>query len=390
MKQYIDRFLNDKIRYLLKNFPAVAMLGPRQCGKSTLARHIMESESNTLFLDLEKISDRSRLTDPEMFFNLNKDKLICLDEIQRLPEIFNELRSVIDENERNGQFLILGSASRELIRQSSESLAGRIIFVELSPFSYPEVAEKYSGMDNLLYKYLVRGGFPRSFLAEDTALSFTWRQSFINTFLERDIPQIGIDIQPESMMRLWKMCAHSHGQVLNASRFGESLGISHTTVRKYLELLKSTFMIRILPPFYSKLKKRLIKSPKIYIRDTGILHALLQIKTMDDLMAHPVFGASWENMVIENVLNKYSDWDAGFYRTSNGAEIDLILNKANKRIAIECKVSTAPKVTRGFYSAMEDLDIQEAWVIAPVDEKYPLKENVFVISLPEFLKTEII
>jgi len=389
MKNFIHRSVTDQIIQLLNHFPAVAILGPRQSGKSTLAKHLIKENPDIFYLDLEKISDRNRLSDPEMFFKLNKNKLICMDEIQKLPEIFSVLRSVIDENDKNSQFLILGSASRDLIRQSSETLAGRIIYVELSPFMFSELEQTGATEENRLFKYWGRGGFPRSYLAEDEQLSFTWRQSFINTFLERDIPQFGFNIPPETMMRLWKMCSHSQGQVLNASRFGGSLGLSHTTVKKYLDLLKGTYMIRIIPPFYVNLKKRLVKSPKVYIRDTGILHTLLNINTMDDLSGHPVFGSSWETMVIENVLNRYSDWESGFFRTSNGIEIDLILEKGNRRIAIECKASTAPKVTQGFYSALEYLKIQEAWIIAPVDDTFPLKENVFVTSLPGFLNNSI-
>ncbi len=383
---FVDRSVTKQIKHFLNHFPAVAILGPRQSGKSTLARHLINKSENTIYLDLEKISDRNRLSDPELFFKLNKKKLICLDEIQRLPEIFSVLRSVIDENDRNGQFLILGSASRDLIRQSSETLAGRIIFIELSPFMLPEIEYKNRKGEDPLLKYWNRGGFPRSYLAEDKELSFTWRQSCINTFLERDIPQIQPNVPPDTMMRLWKMCSHNQGQVFNASAFGASLGLSHTTVKKYLDLFKGTYMVRILPPYHTNLKKRLVKSPKVYIRDTGILHALLNIESINDLHNHPVFGPSWETIIIENVLNKYSDWEAGFYRTSNGVEIDLILEKGNRRIAVECKASTAPKVTQGFYSALKDLKIREAWILAPVEGNYPLKENVLVTSLTEFLK----
>ena len=383
---FIERSIESKINNYLSHFPAVAILGPRQCGKSTLARYLVGGRKDTVYLDLEKPSDRNKLSDPEMFFRFNKDKLICLDEIQRLPEIFSVMRSVIDDNGRNGQFLILGSASRDLIRQSSESLAGRIIFTALTPFTIPEVENTSDNGAEFLLKYWNRGGFPRSYLAGSDELSMTWRQSFINTFLERDMLQFAPGVAPDLVMRLWKMCAHSQGQILNTSAFGASLGISHTTVRKYLDLLSGTYMIRELPPFSSNLKKRLIKSPKIYIRDIGILHALLNLETFDDLMAHPVFGPSWETLVIENVLQRFSGWEASFYRTSNGSEIDLILVKGDKRIAVECKVSTAPKVTRGFFQAMKDLAIARAWVIAPVDHTYPLKDNLFVTSLTKFLE----
>jgi len=387
---YIHREITVSLTKYLKNFPAVAILGPRQCGKSTLVKHLTKDLKDAIYLDLEKMDDRARLSEPELFFKLNRHKLICLDEIQRMPEIFRVLRSVIDENDRNWQFLISGSASRDLILQSSETLAGRIIYMHLTPFTYTELIKKVPFDFDTLVEYQLRGGFPRSYLAKDADLSFTWRKSFIESFLQRDLPQMGIHIPPELALRLWKMCAHSQGQLLNASKFGESLGINYQTIKKYLDIFQGTFMLRLLPPFYPNIKKRLVKSPKIYIRDTGILHALLNIVSINELLGHPVFGPSWETIVIENILQKYSDWDFGFYRTSHGAEIDLILQKGQKRIAIECKVSIAPKLSKGFYSALEDLNINEAWVIAPIDgPSYPLNSKVNVISLGEFLNQTI-
>jgi len=388
--KYIERGIETTILKYLNNFPAVAILGPRQCGKSTLAKQIILENIPSVYLDLEKASDRNRLSDPDLFFSINKDKLVCLDEIQKMPDIFRSLRSTIDENASNGQFLILGSASRDLIKQSSETLAGRIVYVNLTPFTYSELIKNDKGGLISVSKYLVRGGFPRSYLAGDLETSVAWRQSFIETFLQRDIPQMGFDIPPETVMRLWSMCAHSQSQLLNSTKFADSLGYNHQTIKKYLDVLHGTFMLRLLPPFLINLKKRLVKSPKIYIRDTGILLSLLKLKTMDELLGHPVFGATWESMVIENVLNKYQDWDNGFYRTSHGAEIDLILQKAEQRIAIECKASSAPKLTRGFYSALADLNIEKAFVIAPISgPSYPLKENTIVISLTEFLNMEL-
>jgi predicted AAA+ superfamily ATPase len=280
---------------------------------------------------------------------------------------------VIDRNGENGQFLILGSASRDLIRQSSESLAGRIVFVELAPLLLTEAGSNLSG-------YWLKGGFPRSLLARDETMSLRWRQSFISTFLERDLAAIGFNIPPHTMHRLWTMCANMQAQLINLSQFGGSLGISHTTVRKYLDLLKETFMIRILPPVESNSNKRLVRSPKIYLRDSGILHALLNIGTMDGLLGHPVAGSSWEGLVIENIMQITGDGDAGFYRTAGGAELDLVINHNGQRIAIECKASTTPTPGRGFYQAMEDLKIGEAWIIAPVNASYPLKPNVTVMS----------
>jgi len=386
---YIQRKAFSEITNYLLHFPAVAILGPRQCGKSTLVKHIVKQYDNTIYLDLEKRSDQSRLFDPEMFFKLNCEKLICLDEVQKLPELFSDLRSTIDENNRNGQFLILGSASRDLIKQSSETLAGRIIYIYLTPFTYFEIKDSSVHKNNFLFEYLVRGGFPRSYLADSTEISFKWRKSFIESFLQRDLPQMGFSIPPETALRLWKMCAHSQGQLLNASKFGDSLGFNHTTIKKYLDIFAGTFMLRLLPPFTANTKKRIVKSPKIYIRDTGVLHALLNIESMNELLGHPVFGASWESLVIENVMEKYREWDTGFYRTSNGAEIDLVLQKGQKIIAIECKATTAPKLSKGFYSAITDLNIERGFVIAPVGSSYPLNERVTVMPLNEFLKLEM-
>jgi uncharacterized protein len=377
MSGYIQRTKEAEILINLAHFPAVAILGPRQCGKSTLAKHLLKGRGDTIYLDLENPSDRQKLSEAELFFSMYPDKLICLDEIQRVPELFPLLRSIIDRNERNGQFLILGSASRDLLRQSSESLAGRIVFVELTPLLLKELP------DEDLSDFWLKGGFPRSCLVRADAISFRWRESFISAFLERDLVSLGFNIPPLTMHRLWKMCANQHGQLMNLSQFGGSLGISHTTVRKYLDLLKETFMVRILLPMDTNLNKRLIKAPKVYLRDSGILHTLLNIHTKNELLGHPVAGASWEGIVIEQMLSLFGEEDCGFYRTAGGAELDLVVRKGDRKIAIECKASLAPRLERGFYQAMEDLQIDEAWVISPVDSSYPLKNNVWVKSLRE-------
>jgi predicted AAA+ superfamily ATPase len=380
MNDYIPREKEKQILEDIDHFPAVAILGPRQCGKSTLAKHIFAGRQDTLYLDLEDPADRQKLSEAGLFFTMHSDKLICLDEIQRVPELFPLLRSIIDRNKRNGQFLILGSASRDLIRQSSESLAGRIVFVELTPLLMTEITSVN------LSDYWLKGGFPRSFLAKDDAFSFRWRQNFISTFLERDLVSLGFNIPPQTMHRLWTMCANHQGQILNLSQFGGSLGLSHTTVRKYLDLLKETFMLRILLPVESNLNKRLIKSPKLYLRDNGILHGLLNIRTKSELMGHPVMGSSWEGVVIEHLIQRFGEQDAGFYRTAGGAEVDLLVKNGTRKIAIECKSSSAPRLERGFYQAIEDLKIEEAWIIAPVESVYPLKENVWVMPLEEAIK----
>lgn len=376
MQTYIKRILTTTIKQKLEKMPGVVILGPRQCGKSTLAKAIISEIGGAVYLDLERPSDVSKLRDPEAFFSLNNDKLICLDEIQRVADLFSVLRSVMDENRKNGQFIILGSASPDLIKQSSETLAGRISYFELTPFLLKEVSEDHHL--KTLRKLWLRGGFPRSYLASDEKESIEWRFDFIRTFLERDIPQLGFRTPAKTIERFWRICAHLHGQLLNSSKLGESMGVSHHTVRSYIDMLEQSFVLRVLRPHESNLKKRLIKSPKIYIRDSGILHALLGIETHNDLLGHPVYGASWEGMVIENILSLLPNWKASFYRTSSGSEIDLILEKSNIHVAIECKGSTAPNLSRGFWNTVSELELKEVWVVAPVKEAYPIEKGVMV------------
>lgn len=383
---YLPRRIQRQIEARLADFPVVAVLGPRQCGKTTLIRETVGSRPGVVYLDLERPSDLNKLRDPELFFNLQRSQgtasLFCLDEIQRIPEIFPLLRSLADEERRNGQFLLLGSASRDLLRQTSETLAGRITYLELTPFLASELPGDDPGTMPRLW---FRGGFPRSFLASSDESSRAWRESFTRTFLERDIPQLGFNVPAATLHRLWRMLAHLHGQTLNSSQLGAALGVSHTTVRSYLDLLTQTFMVRLLEPFAANTKKRIVKSPKVYLRDSGILHSLLQIDALDDVLAHPICGASWEGLVIENVIAALPGWQASFYRTSDGAEIDLILERGRRRIAVECKASTAPAVSRGFWSALKDLDIGEAWVVAPIAEPYPIREGVTATPLKAFV-----
>ena len=376
MQTYFKRLIMEKIKQKLKNMPGVIILGPRQCGKSTLAKAIISEIGGAVYLDLERPSDVNKLRDPEAFFSLNSDKLVCLDEIQRVPELFTVLKGIMDENKQNGQLIILGSASPDLIRQSSETLAGRVSYFELTPFLLKEVSENYNL--RMLTRLWLRGGFPRSYLASNEKESFEWRLDFIRTFLERDIPQLGFRTPAKTIERFWRMCAHLHGQLLNSSKLGESMGLSHHTVRSYVDMLEKTFVLRVLRPYESNLKKRMIKSPKIYIRDSGLLHALLGIENHNDLLGHPVYGASWEGLIIENVLSLLPNWNAAFYRTSSGSEIDLILEKGNRRIAIECKGSTSPNLNRGFWNALGDIEFQEVWVVAPVKERYPIEKKVVV------------
>ncbi len=375
---YIDRMIEPVARKRLADNPALALLGPRQCGKSTLARHLLRIHPEAVYLDVELPSDRNKLNDPEAFLKLHRGKLVCIDEVQRVPDLFPVLRSLIDQNGVNGQYLILGSASRDLIRQSSETLAGRIAYLELTPFALSEVP-------GFLQQLWLKGGFPRSFLAEE-GVGIAWRSDFIRSFLERDIPLLKSGIPPESVGRLLTMCAHNHGQLLNLEKLAGSMGVHAGTIRNYLDLLCGAFMMRRLPPFIANVKKRLVKAPKLYLRDTGILHALLNLPSMDDLFAHPIYGASWEGLVIENVLSSISNRaEYGFYRTSNGAEIDLVLQMGSRRVGIECKASSAPTVTRGFWSAKEALELDETFIVAPVDSAYPYGAGATVCSLGECL-----
>ncbi|MFZ4695208.1 MAG: ATP-binding protein [Verrucomicrobiia bacterium] len=383
----IARHLTRQVDRWLTQFPAVAILGPRQCGKSTLARALLALRPDAIYLDLEKPSHHARLRDAEAFLDLHRGQLICLDEIQRQPDLFPVLRSFLDDGQANGQILLLGSASRDLIRQSSETLAGRIGYLELTPFRLGEVAGAHGRQREVLRTLWLRGGFPRSFLAADDRASLEWRQEFIRAFLERDIPQLGFNISAVVLRRFWQMCAHVHGQLWNGSKLGESMGVSHTTIRSYVDLLSQTYTLRVLPPCEPNLKKRLIRSPKVYVRDTGLLHALLDIESLDHLMGHPTYGASWEGLVVEHVASHLaSGWRASFYRSSTGSEADLVLEKGGQRLVVECKASSAPQVNRGFWTALSDLNVQKAWVAAPVSESYPLAKNVTVVSLSDLFK----
>lgn len=383
MQGYLPRLAEAEIERRLSSAPAVAVLGPRQCGKSTLAGQIVRQHPGAILLDLERPSDRARLTDPEAFFALHRDTLVCLDEVQRMPELFPVLRSVLDERARPGQLLVLGSASPDLLRQSSESLAGRLAFVELTPFLLPEV-ERGPGRD-LVPSIWLRGGFPRSFLAADDTASAEWRDDFVRTFLERDVALAAPKVPGQRIDRFWRMCAHVHGQVLNGSRLAGALGVSGHAVRAYLELLERTFMLRLLQPLQANFGKRLVRSPKLLLRDSGILHALLGITTHDDLLAHPSRGASWEGLVIEHVLAAFPRWQGSFVRTSGGAEMDLVLERAGRRLGFECKASSAPRPSRGFWNVIEDLGIEQAFVVAPIAEGFPLGPGAAAMPLDDLL-----
>lgn len=382
MHDFIKRKTEETVRQYLKIFPVVAILGPRQCGKSTLVKVLAENWSNSLYLDLQNDADLSKLNQAAFFFQSNADKIISLDEIQLVPQLFSVLRSVVDKNRQNGKFILLGSASRDLIQQTSESLAGRIGMVYLAPFTLNELVD-LEGFN--LNTFWIRGGFPNSYLADNEKFSVIWRDNFIKTFIERDIPQLGFQIPALQLKRLLVMCAHNQGQLLNASKLGESLGLTHPTIKRYVDLLEQTFILRTVLPFETNVKKRLIKSPKVFVRDSGLLHRLLAIDTFNDLLGNPIFGSSWEGVVVENIIVNMQDWNYYFYRTATGDELDLILEKGNQRIAIECKASTAPKLTKGFWRAIEDTKPQNIFVIAPISGSYAIAAQVTVCSLDYFL-----
>lgn len=386
MHDFIKRDLLDQIRQYFTIFPAIAILGPRQSGKSTLVKRLEQNFDGIIYLDMQKESDLNKLSNPEFFFESNADKIICLDEIQLVPQLFSVLRSVIDSNRVNGKFILLGSASQELIQQTTESLAGRIGILHLTPFLINE-------LDNLenfsLQKFWLRGGFPDSYLAQNDENSAIWIQNYIRTYIERDIPQLGFQIPALQLRRLLTMCAHNQGQQINYSKLGESMGLTHPTIKRYIDLLEQTFIVRTIQPFEINIKKRLVKSPKVFVRDSGILHQLLAIPDFNSLLGNPVFGSSWKGIVIENILVNMSSWDYFFYRTATGDEIDLILKKGNQTIAIECKSSTVPKVTKGFYRSLEVIKPNKTFIIAPINDTYKLSEDITVIGLENFINLKL-
>ena len=372
----LNRRLYPIIEHALKQFSAVALLGPRQAGKTTLARTIAATRADSVYLDLERPSDLAKLTDPELFLSRYADHLVVLDEIQRRPELFSILRSLIDDNRRPGRFLLLGSASPQLLKQASESLAGRISSHELSPFDVSEVQPTFEELPS----FWLRGGYPLSWLAKTDEASAAWRESFIVTHLERDIPAFGIRVPGTTLRRFWMMLAHLHGQMWNASRLASGFGVSAPTVQHYLDILEATYMVRRLPPLHVNLSKRLVKSPKIYLRDSGLLHALLGLSSLENLAGHPVVGASWEGWVLEQIAQLLpSPWQLSFYRTAAGAEVDVVAERGNKKIGFEIKFSSAPTLSRGFWSAVDDLRLEQVYVIAPVKTGYPLGQNVDVV-----------
>ncbi len=375
----IKRIIEKEIEKSLGFSPIVGLLGTRQVGKTTLAKEIQKKFVNSIYLDLELPSDENKLRDPEFFLQNYEDYLVIIDEIQQKPELFSVLRALIDKNRKPARFLILGSSSPELIKKSSESLAGRIIYHKLTPFQIDEVQQE----KNQIEKLWLRGGYPESFLALSEEISGKWRDAFITTFLERDIPRLGIKIPSQQIKRFWTMLAHMHGSLWNASKLGAALGISPPTSKNYLDILESTFLVRQLLPFHTNLKKRIVKSPKIYLRDSGMLHSLLNLKSREDVLGHPIAGHSWEGFVIEQIINYLPDnYGKYFYRTAAGAEIDLVITKGDKPIlCIEIKFSLSPQVASGFWHGLEDLGCKNAIVVYPGNEVFPLKENVSAVPL---------
>jgi predicted AAA+ superfamily ATPase len=376
---YIERILSGAVLDGIKNNPVTAVIGPRQCGKSTLVKNLIADRSDSIYLDLERPSDLKKLESAEWFFQAQKKSLICLDEIQRKPELSPLIRSLVDEWAGNGHFLVLGSASRELLKQSSESLAGRVTYKRLTPFLWNEIRD-IAGLE----EYIHKGGYPRSILKNDNTASINWRKDFISTFLERDLLQwSGFSVS--TMGRLWQMLAHLNGQTVNYSLIGSSLGVSHSTVRNYIELLQSTYMVDIVPPYLGNFGKRLIKSPKVYVADSGIATSLLDLKDFPAIAGHPVFGSLWESVVLANIKGNFPEASVLFYRTNHGAEIDFLISDGIKVIAIECKASLSPSLSRGTYTALEDLKPGKTLIACPIESGYPVQNNIEVVSLLEMI-----
>lgn len=381
----IKRLMLNKLKYLLKYNPAVALLGPRQVGKTTLAKQLKNAyKTGSVYLDLESSRDLRKLDDAESFFEINKDKLVIIDEVQVLPRLFSELRPSIDSKRKSGRFLLLGSASPVLVRGVSESLAGRIAYTELAPLHLSEVAP-YSIEQNTLW---VRGGFPKSLLSKKSSVSSEWRQSFINSYVQSELSNIfHVELTSFTIRNFWNMLAHYHGNIWNAQTFSNSLGVSAPTVKKYLDYLEGAFLVSRLNPWFINIRKRLSKSPKIYIRDSGILHSLLYIENINDLLGNPVAGHSWEGFVIEQIKELLPvGINSFYYRTHHGAEADLVLVKGIKPIiAAEIKLSNAPVISKGFYESIKDLKTKYNFVITPGSDDYIAKENILVCSLNSFL-----
>lgn len=385
------RFAQSRLSRLLAEFPAVVLLGPRQAGKTTLALAEAERRCDALYLDLELPSAQRQLDDPEAFLLGQRNRLVILDEVQRLPELFAILRGVIDQRRRAGeaagQFLLLGSASGVLLQQTSESLAGRVAQLELTPFQAREVIaaedsdQRPDERARRLNALWMRGGFPLAWLMPDDAASLRWREAFIATYLERDIPALGPRIPATTLRRLWTMLAHGQGGLLNQSQLAGSLAVSGQTVARYIDLLCDLMLVRRLPAWHGNVGKRLVRAPKVYVRDSGLVHALLGLADLNAVLAHPVAGPSWEGFVIEQLLAAAPEAEASFYRTSHGAEADLVLRLRNQEVwVVEIKRSSAPTVSRGFHLAAADVGATRKLLVAPVAARYPMRDGIEVMD----------
>ena len=399
----IERQVVSELQDRLSFYPGVVLLGARQVGKSTLARHIAKQTPGAVFLDLELPADRARLDNPAAFFAAHRNHLVVIDEVQTFPELFAQLRPEIDAARHSGRFLLLGSASGVLLRQSAESLAGRVSYLELSPLLWDEVqstllapASNHQAQLLAVQQYWLRGGMPLSLLAPTDAKSLRWRNDYLLSLVRRDLLALGITIPSETLWRFLRMLAHQHGQLFNASALAVAMGgISPITVSRYLDIFCDALIVRKLEPYFVNLGKRLVKSPKVYFRDLGLLHALLNIGQAHDLQGHPMAGYSWEGLVINHLAAQMSQGFGGnaslyFYRTSAGAEMDAVIDTGSERIGFEIKLSDAPRVTKGFWNACDDLQLSRAYVVAPVEHAWPLSDKAQVlpfVSLKQVLSS---
>lgn len=376
----INRNIKELLLEYLSIFPAVGIVGPRQVGKTTLVTNL-RTDKDIHYLDLEAAADRQKLTDPALYLANHTDKLVVLDEIQQMPELFAELRGIIDSDRRPGRFILLGSASPELMRQSADSLAGRIGYIELTPLLQQEVG---NDKEKDLW---IKGGFPLSFLAMSERASLLWRKNFIRTYVEKDLAMLGLSAEARTIERFWRMLSAVHGNLWNAEGIGRSMGLTAPTINRYLDFMEGAFLIRRLLPYSINVPKRLVKSPKIYLRDSGVLHAFKEMLNYEQLLADPQVGASWEGYVIEQIIAiTKGEMRPYFYRTQQGAECDLLLERNNVIVAaIEVKFSSSPKIGKGFRISMEDTKAKHGFVIAPVNETYPIAENITVMTLATFL-----
>ncbi len=381
----VNRLKTSDLLETLNSFPVLAIVGPRQVGKTTLAKYLSQKNTkDSVYIDLENQSDIAKLSDPILFFENNENRCVILDEIQRVPELFPTLRSIIDKNRVPGRFLILGSASPHAIRNSSESLAGRIAYEELTPFSIMGI----NAINSQDFHWL-GGGFPDAFLAKLPSTRNKWLKNFIQTYVERDLPMLGLDINRTVIRKFWTMLAHLNGQLLNMATLGKSLELTSTTIKRYISFLEEAFLIRQLQPYYVNIKKRLVKSPKVYIRDSGILHNLLGITNFSNLEGNPILGYSWEGYVIEQICQLLPDgYEPYFYRTHQGAECDLIITKNSlPHYGIEIKYTSSPKVTKGLRQSLEDVGTKKNYIITPKTDDYMITRDIRVCSLQTFLSS---